>query len=145
MNKFCSEHLLIGNEIQQHHQPPTENKVKNSNREPEPKGEPVAEARIQTNEQSFHQFTNLKILKSADSYNGTNNGQPVHENYRKKQRVYSQVSSFSNNFFFKINLHLIFRVLGNFGSLIFFRVELMTLFMHFRHVLLVLLIYLRFV
>lgn len=89
MNKFCSEHLLIGNENQQHHQPPpTENKVKNSNREPEPKGEPVAEARIQSNDQSFHQFTNLKILK----FNGTNE-QPVQENYRKKQRVYSQVSS----------------------------------------------------
>lgn len=94
MNKFCSEHLLIGNENQQHHQPPTENKVKNSNREPEPKGEPVAEARIQSNDQSFHQFTNLKILKFADTFNGTNE-QPVQENYRKKQRVYSQVSSFS--------------------------------------------------
>lgn len=92
MNKFCSEHLLIGNENQQHHQQPKENKVKNSNREPEPKGEPVAEARIQSNEQSFHQFTNLKILKFADTFNGTN--EPVHENYRKKQRVYSQVSFF---------------------------------------------------
>lgn len=130
MNKFCSEHLLIGNENQQHHQQPTENKVKNSNREPEPKGEPVAEARLQSNDQSFHQFTNLKILK----FNGTNE-QPVNENYRKKQRVYSQVSSV-----------LFIRVLGNFGSLIFFQLGIDdVIYMRFRHVLLiVLLIYLRF-
>lgn len=84
LNKFCGEHLLIGNEKQS---------VDDLSKTNERKGEPVAEARIQT-DQSFH---HLKILKSGDSNNpqGPIDSSVPNEKdkkRRKNHRVYSQVT-----------------------------------------------------
>ncbi|KAG4073530.1 hypothetical protein HA402_000754 [Bradysia odoriphaga] len=82
LNKFCGEHLLIGPEKQ-----PVDDFTKPNER----KGEPVAEARIQT-DQSFH---HLKILKSGENNDalGSVGSSAANENdkkRRKNQRVYSQ-------------------------------------------------------
>lgn len=81
LNKYCGEHLLIGNEKQSE-----DDFTKTKER----KGEPVAEARIQT-DQSFH---HLKILKSGDSNDSQRQIVPNEKEHkrRKNHRVYSQVT-----------------------------------------------------
>lgn len=88
LNKFCGEHLLIGIERDKidEFSIPSQRKGR--------RGEPVAEARIQS-DQSFH---HLKILKSgeANDSHGPTNTSPNHEKdkkRRKNQQVYSQVNS----------------------------------------------------
>lgn len=84
---FCGEHLLIGTEK---HSVDEFTKTSHSN---ERKGEPVAEARIQ-NDQNFH---HLKILKSGESNDSLGSIDSPSNNEkekkrRKNHRVYSQVN-----------------------------------------------------
>lgn len=62
MNKYCGEYITIGNEVW----PETASNDKSDDDDDdsgERLSEPVAEARIHQ-EQNFHQFTNLKIIKA---------------------------------------------------------------------------------
>ena len=74
MNKYCNQHLLIGNEVE-----PIRNEIYENDRP----GEPVAEARM--SDQNYHHLTILK-----PSSNDENQDQ-FRKKVPKQQRVYSQV------------------------------------------------------
>lgn len=98
MNKFCGEHLVIGNEIEE------------PAAEPVRKGEPRAEARM-----SDQQYHHLKILKQPKS-NGQDDLQVDNKEARRKnQRIFSQVlyETIARNLNFNVfvSLNQDFRVL----------------------------------
>lgn len=97
MNKYCGELLNIGNEIW----PEIVDDEKSDEDSGEQLNEPIAEARIHQ-EQNFHQFTNLKIIKAekndsqqAVSTRGKQNSEKkilkIHEKEKLKNKIYSQV------------------------------------------------------
>lgn len=96
VNKYCGELLNIGNEVWPE---VTENSSEEDSGER--LSEPVAEARIHS-DQNFHQFTNLKIIKTetndsqqAASPRGKSNSElkllKVLEKDKQRNKVYSQV------------------------------------------------------
>lgn len=103
LNKYCGQHLIIANELQESDPSPAfpthrtrstlhRFETDGDDAAAEEKGEPVAEALIQ-NDQQFH---HLKILKSSDEH--AEHVEPIkpikQKNFAKNRRVYSQVSKF---------------------------------------------------
>lgn len=88
VNPYCAENLVIGNEMELQ-------KRSKSASQYYRKGEPVAEARIQQQQdQIFHQFTNIKILKPTLDEKTELEIAEEREREReikRKQRIYSQV------------------------------------------------------
>lgn len=87
LNKFCGEHLLIGIEKQ------SVDEFTKPSHQKRRKGEPVAEARI-ASDQSFH---HLKILKSGETNDShgptdTSSNNERDKKRRKNHRIYSQVN-----------------------------------------------------
>lgn len=93
VNKYCGQHLIVANEVQDVDSDPLPlPRARSTPDDDEERAEPVAEALIQ-NDQNFH---HLKILTSSAE-------RPVHVPYEpikptkqknKNRRIYSQVSDF---------------------------------------------------
>lgn len=97
MNRYCGEHLAIGNEIAANRQIALAQKRHEKRRAEEPR----AEARTQ---EGHHQFTNVKILKIDEEPKEDTRKQPDHAHRRKHQHgrknpngVFSKVRMMRSN------------------------------------------------
>lgn len=91
VNKYCGELLNIGNEVW------SEDDNAESIDSGEQLGEPIAQARIHS-DQSFHQFTNLKIIKAEkDETNRTSLPRASNKNQQMKLLTFKPVSEKSKS------------------------------------------------